>query len=165
VVSLRSGQVGEQENIWSPQINIGASVLIPDGYVPDLNVRMSLYRRLGDLEDAQAIEAFAVELIDRFGPLPEEVDTLLKIVGIKQLCRAAHVEKLEAGPKGATLTSRNNAFARPDALVHLITEHSGTMRVRPDQKLVIMRNWDTPEARIKGTKAILTQLVHLAEAA
>jgi transcription-repair coupling factor (superfamily II helicase) len=55
---------------WSPQINTGAAVLIPEEYVPDLNVRLALYRRLSDAEKAQDREALAAELIDRFGPLP-----------------------------------------------------------------------------------------------
>ena len=161
VASLREGGGDEQEDVWSPQINVGASVLIPEDYVPDLNVRMSLYRRLGELTDKPAIEAFAVELIDRFGSLPAEVETLLKVVAIKALCRFTHIEKIDTGPKGAVLGFRNNAFANPGALIRLITEHSGTMKVRPDQKLVIMRNWETPEARIKGTEALLTQLARL----
>ena len=68
-----------------------------------------------------SIERFAAELIDRFGPLPDEVQHLLKIVAIKQLCRVAQVEKIDAGPKGGTITFRNNAFpnaARPDAAHH-----------------------------------------------
>jgi transcription-repair coupling factor (superfamily II helicase) len=164
VASLRAGGEEQSEEMWSPQINIGASVLIPEDYVPDLNVRMALYRRLGDLEDKKGIENFAIELIDRFGSLPPEVETLLKVVAIKQLCRTAHVEKIDAGPKGAIVSFRNNAFPNPGKLISLITEHSGTMKVRPDQKLVVMRKWDTPEARIKGTEAMLTQLARLAEA-
>ena len=105
VASMRAGRADEEiADAWSPQINLGAAVLIPEGYVPDLNVRMALYRRLAELEDSHEIESFAAELIDRFGPLPEEVEHLLKIVAIKHLCRVAMVEKIEAGPKGATIS-------------------------------------------------------------
>ena len=62
---------------------------------------------------ARDIDRFAAELIDRFGPLPEEVQHLLEIVAIKHLCRAAMVEKIEAGPKGAILTFRNQTFPNP----------------------------------------------------
>src|SRR5262249_21134695 len=137
VASLRTGDGVESDEVWSPQISVGASVLIPDGYVPDLNVRMALYRRLGELEDRAAIDAFAAELIDRFGRLPEEVKTLLKVVAIKQLCRAAGVEKIEVGPKGATISFRNNAFANPSGLIGHITSRAAFMKVRPDQKLVV----------------------------
>jgi transcription-repair coupling factor (superfamily II helicase) len=165
VSQMRSGE-GEAEiaDQWSPQINIGASVLIPETYVPDLNVRMALYRRLAGIETRDDIERFAAELIDRFGPLPEEVRHLFEIVAIKQLCRAASVEKVEAGPKGGTIAFRNNVFANPLALVRFIGAQHGTMKVRPDQKIVVSRDWPTPEARLKGVQAVLSQLVKLAEA-
>ena len=57
----------ETEESWSPQINAGISVLIPDSYIPDLDVRMGLYRRLSSLGDSLAIDALAAEIIDRFG--------------------------------------------------------------------------------------------------
>ena len=87
--------------------------MIPESYVADLQLRLGLYRRLADLDDQPAIEAFAAELIDRFGPLPEEVEHLLKIVAIKALCRRANVEKVDAGPKGAVIAFRDNSFADP----------------------------------------------------
>jgi transcription-repair coupling factor (superfamily II helicase) len=166
VAALRAGRGGEDiADAWSPTISLGAAVLIPDSYVPDLNVRMALYRRLAELKDSREIDSFAAELIDRFGSLPVEVEHLLKVVAIKHLCQLAMVEKIEAGPKGATIHFRNNAFANARGLIRLITEHSGTMRVRPDQTLVVIRDWPTPESRLDGAKALLSQLSRLAEAA
>jgi transcription-repair coupling factor (superfamily II helicase) len=166
VAQLRAGVTDtEAPDQWSPQINIGTSVLIPEAYVSDLNVRMALYRRLATLEDTSDVERFAAELIDRFGALPEEVQHLLEIVAIKHLCRAAMVEKIEAGPKGAILTFRNQTFPNPGALVRLIHAHPSVMKVRPDQKVVVSRDWPTPEARLKGARAVLNQLAQLAEAA
>jgi len=165
VSQMRAGEMAEIADQWSPQINIGASVLIPEAYVPDLNVRMALYRRLAGIETREDIERFAAELIDRFGPLPEEVHHLFEIVAIKQLCRAASVEKVEAGPKGGTIAFRHNSFANPIALVRFINEHSRVMKVRPDQKIVISRDWPTPEARLKGMQAVLTQLAKMAKTA
>ena len=97
-------------------------VMIPEHYVPDLQVRMQLYRRLGDLTDTREIDAVGAELIDRFGPLPEEVEALLKVMLVKALCRAANVEKVEAGPKGAVVTLRNNEFPNPAGLVALVSD-------------------------------------------
>ena len=166
VAQLRSGATDtEAPDQWSPQINIGTSVLIPEEYVSDLNVRMALYRRLASLENRADIDRFAAELIDRFGPLPEEVKHLLEIVAIKHLCRAAMVEKIEAGPKGAILTFRNRTFPNPAALVRLINSHPSVMKVRPDQKVVIVRDWPSPESRLKGAQSLLGQLAELAEAA
>ena len=165
VSQLRSGAGEEIPDQWSPTINIGAAVLIPESYVSDLNVRMALYRRLADLEDQAEIERFAAELIDRFGPLPEEVKHLLEIVAIKRLCRIALVEKIEAGPKGATLTFRGGQFPNPAGLVRLIAEHQSTMKVRPDQKVVIARDWPEPLQRLKGAQNLLGQLARIAQAA
>ena len=164
VSSMREGGDAEVTDQWSPTINVGASVMIPEDYVADLNVRMSLYRRLAGIETATDIDRFAAELIDRFGPLPDEVRHLFEIVTIKQLAKQAGVEKIDAGPKGGTVAFRGNCFANPMKLIQFINQHSGTMKVRPDQKIVVTRDWPTPESRLAGAKALLTQLAKLAAA-
>jgi transcription-repair coupling factor (superfamily II helicase) len=157
------GLVREEE--WSPQITIGTPVLIPENYVADLSVRLGLYRRIAGLANRRESEAFAAELIDRFGPLPGEVENLLQIIAIKRACRQAGVERLEAGPKGAVVTLRGNRFANPAGLVELIQKNAGTLRLRPDQKLVYLRNWDDEAARLKGVAGLLQTLVKIARAA
>jgi len=150
---------------WSPQITIGTPVLIPEDYVTDLSVRLGLYRRIAALADRRESEAFAAELIDRFGPLPPEVENLLQIIAIKRACREAGVERVEAGPKGAVIALRGNRFANPAGLVELIQSQSGRLRLRPDQKLVYLRDWDSEAARIKGVTGLMQTLVKLARAA
>ena len=166
VASLRTGEADyEDKNEWSPQIALGMPVMIPEHYVPDLQVRMQLYRRLGDLADAREIDSAGAELIDRFGPLPAEVEALLKIILIKALCRTANVEKVEAGPKGAVVTLRHNEFPDPAGLVRLVSDPAMYARLKPDQKLVFSRDWPTPDARLKGTAAILSRMARLAQPA
>jgi transcription-repair coupling factor (superfamily II helicase) len=111
------------------------------------------------------IDAFGAELVDRFGPLPPEVDHLLKVVAIKALCRRANVEKIEAGPKGAVVTLRDNTFANPEALVAYIRDQGPSARVRPDMKVVFFEDWERPEDRLKGAARILRGLVRIAEPA
>ena len=165
VAAMRGGGAEEdEEGRWSPQINVGTPVLIPDNFVPDLDARMALYRRLSDVETRAEIDGFGAELIDRFGKLPEEVEFLLKIVEIKGMCRAANVEKIEAGPKGIVLTFRDNTFANPAALVEIINDERGKAKLRPDHKLVFKRDWDTPEERLAGTYALMQKLAELAGA-
>jgi len=137
-------------------------VLIPESYVEDLQVRLGLYRRLADLHDQQSVDGFGAELRDRFGPLPEEVNHLLAIVSIKLLCRAANVQSVDAGPKGAVMGFRGDAFANPAALVQWITSQGASAKLRPDMKLVVMRNWDSAEDRLKGTRQLMQTLVKLA---
>jgi transcription-repair coupling factor (superfamily II helicase) len=146
---------------WSPQINTGAPVLIPEDYVKDLGTRLALYRRIGDFKDRAEIDSFAVELVDRFGPLPPEAENLLDVVNIKVLCRKANIEKVDAGPKGAVIALRNNTFANPGALVNFIAASAGTVKLRPDQKMVFTRPWETPSSRVKGLQTILTMIVGL----
>lgn len=161
------GQVAEEEagETWSPTINLGKAVLIPESYVQDLNVRLSLYRRLSSLEEERDIEGFGAELIDRFGPLPEEVETLLQIVAIKRLCRLASVEKIDAGPKGATIQFRANTFPNPQKLIQWIARNPSLAKVRPDQKMVLMRDWADAGRRLKGAHEILETLAGLAKTA
>jgi transcription-repair coupling factor (superfamily II helicase) len=165
VTSLKAGVSAPVADKWSPQITIGTPVMIPESYVADLPVRLALYRRLAEIEDEREIEAFGAELVDRFGPLPEEVEHLLQVVAIKSLCRQANVEKIETGPKGALVTFRDNTFANPDRLVAFIGDLGPAARVRPDMKVVFFDDWEDPEARLRGTAAILRNLVTLAQPA
>jgi transcription-repair coupling factor (superfamily II helicase) len=164
VMSLKAGIKEPVADRWSPQITIGMPVLIPDEYVADLSVRLSLYRRLAEVEDEREIDAFAAEMVDRFGPMPEEAEHLLKIVAIKALCRKANVEKVDTGPKGAVLSLRDNTFANPEALLRFIAGHDNA-KVRPDMKVVFFDDWERPEDRLAGTAAILRDLVKIAQPA
>jgi transcription-repair coupling factor (superfamily II helicase) len=164
VSMMKAGHVDETvEDRWSPQITVGTPILIPETYVEDLSVRLSLYRRLGDLETDEAIEALAAEMIDRFGPLPEEVKHLVRVASIKALCRRANVGRVEAGPRGIVLSFRDQKFANPQGLVRYLSEQGSLAKVRPDQKVVFVRDWPRPEDRLKGTGVILTNLVRIAE--
>jgi len=163
VAAARAGGAGEvADERWTPQINLGMSVLIPENYVADLNVRLGLYRRLADVMEGDEIETIAAEMIDRFGLLPPEVENLLQTVAIKQLCRKAGIERIDAGDKGGVIAFHKNQFAKPDRLIHWITKQSGTVKVRPDQKLVIMRAWDDMPQRLQGVKKILDELADMA---
>jgi transcription-repair coupling factor (superfamily II helicase) len=163
VSALKAGVEEPAEDQWSPTIAIGTPVMIPESYVEDLQLRLGLYRRLATFETDAEIDAFGAELVDRFGPLPDEVKQLLKIMSIKVLCRRANVEKVEAGPKGVTLAFRDNSFANPAALVAYVTEQGSFAKVRPDMKIVLVRELDEIEGRLKATAGILRNLVRLAE--
>ena len=166
VAELRAekGRKRIDDRDWTPSIGLGLPVLIPETYVRDLPVRLGLYRRIGALHDDAETEAMAAELVDRFGRLPEEVENLLQVVTLKRLCRAAGVEKLDAGPKGMVLSFRGNKFRNPSGLVSWVTSKGGLIRLRPDHKLAIVRDMSVPE-RMKLARDVAANLNRLVEQA
>jgi transcription-repair coupling factor (superfamily II helicase) len=150
-----------EERDWTPNINLGLPVLIPENYVSDLPVRLGLYRRIGGLQSDAESEALAVELVDRFGKLPAEVENLLETVALKRACREAGVEKLDAGPKGMVISFRKNEFNNPGGLIAWIASRGGTLKVRPDQKLVVARDMNVDQ-RVGIARDVLGNLMRLA---
>ncbi|MHB1302794.1 MAG: transcription-repair coupling factor [Acidiphilium sp.] len=142
---------------WTPNISLGLPVLIPETYVADLPVRLGLYRRIGALGTDAESEALAAELVDRFGPMPQEVENLLATVSLKRACRAVGVEKLEAGPKGMVVSFRGNEFANPAGLIAWLATRVGVLRLRPDHKLVLAREMDV-NARLAAAREIIANL-------
>ena len=160
IARIRSGElegVVDDDGQWAPQINLGVPVLIPENYVPDLDVRLGLYRRLSELTTKVELEGFAAELIDRFGTLPREVNTLMLVVRIKAMCKRAGISKLDGGPKGATIQFHNDKFASPEGLVKFIQDQRGLAKVK-DNKIVVQRDWKTDADKIKGGFAIARDL-------
>jgi transcription-repair coupling factor (superfamily II helicase) len=167
VADIKAGQGrdgGASERDWTPQINLGLPVLIPETYVADLPVRLGLYRRIGGLASDGETDAMGAELADRFGPVPTEVENLLQVVTIKRLCREAGVEKLDAGPKGIVLSFRGNSFVNPAGLVAWMTSQKCAVKLRPDHKLALLREMDLA-ARVKAARELLGALAKVARKA
>ncbi|MCX7300068.1 MAG: transcription-repair coupling factor [Rhodobacterales bacterium] len=159
IARIKSGQSEGivDDGHWAPQINLGVPVLIPEEYVPDLDVRLGLYRRLSNLSTKVELEGFAAELIDRFGPLPKEVNTLMLVVRIKAMCKRAGIAALDGGPKGVTIRFHNDKFASPKVLVDFIASQKGEAKVK-DNKIVIRQDWSTDADKIRGSFAIARDL-------
>ncbi|MDG6093953.1 transcription-repair coupling factor [Acetobacter sp. AN02] len=159
------GRERAEDREWTPNIILGLPVLIPETYVRDLPVRLSLYRRIGALASDAEMEAMEAELIDRFGGLPDEAKNLLEVVAIKRLCKEAGVERLEAGPKGMVLQFRNGIFRNPEGLIRWMGKwKEGTIRVRPDQKLAILGDLENAH-RIGLAKKVTSALAQLSRRA
>ncbi len=152
----------ESDDQWSPEINLGVPVLIPETYVPDLGVRLGLYRRLSGLQSKVDVEGFAAELIDRFGKLPKEVNMLLWIVRIKYMCRRAGIARMDAGPLGATIQFHKDRFANPAGLVAFANTQKNQVRLR-DTKVILRRDWNKSADRIRGAFTTARDLAALAE--
>ena len=166
IMRLRSGVVADEQTPqvqdWAPQITTGIPIMIPETYVRDLGVRLGLYKRIGEISDDGGIADMREELIDRFGPIPSEVDNLLKTVEIKLLCRIANIEKIDAGAKGILIAFRNNVFSHPDKLLEFIQMSFGVIKVRPDQRLFIEKNLESYDVRVETIKNYVKKLSQLA---
>jgi transcription-repair coupling factor (superfamily II helicase) len=163
IVELKAGGVPQRDE-FTPQISVDAPIMIPEAYVPDLDLRMGLYRRLGELEDRAAIDAFAAELIDRFGSLPEETANLMKIVEVKLNLKQAMVAKLDIGAKGAVITFADGGFPDLAGLLGYIERLKGSGKLRPDSKMTVSRDWPNADARLNGALQLARGLARVAAA-
>ncbi len=150
IMDAKAGGLATRRRDFSPQISVDAAVMIPEDYVPDLDLRMGLYRRLNELEDAGAIEAFAAEMIDRFGPLPEATENLVRVIEIKLNAKQACIAKMDVGPKGALVAFHDDRPPDVDGLLAYVAKLGDIAKLRPDGKFVLTRSWPDPKARLQG---------------
>ena len=150
ILDARAGGLAKRPRDFSPQITVDAPILIPEEYVPDLDLRMGLYRRLNELEDRTELDAFAAEMIDRFGKLPDATDNLVKVIEIKLNAKTACVAKMDIGPKGALVSFHDNKPPNIPGLLAYVDKLGGIAKLRPDSKLALTRNWGDPAARLHG---------------
>jgi transcription-repair coupling factor (superfamily II helicase) len=150
--AAKAGEIGlaRQRSALSPQLTVDAPIMIPEDYVPDLAVRMALYRRLNDAEDAQEVESLSAEMIDRFGPLPAPTANLVKLIQIKRQAIEANIAKIDVGAKGTLVAFHNDRFPDPAGLIAYAERLTGTIKLRPDSKIAVTRAWGNPEARLNG---------------
>ncbi|MBB3693466.1 transcription-repair coupling factor [Sphingomonas sp. BK580] len=150
IMEAKAGGLRERQRDFSPQISVDAPILIPEEYVPDLDLRMGLYRRLNEIDEVAGLESFAAEMIDRFGALPEATDNLVKVMEIKLNARTACVAKLDVGPKGALVTFHDDKPPNVPGLLAYVDRLGGVAKLRPDSKLALSRAWGDPKARLHG---------------
>ncbi len=152
ILAAKAGEMGlaRERHSLSPQITVDAPIMIPEDYVPDLTVRMALYRRLNDAEDQADIESLSAEMIDRFGPLPQPTANLIKLIAIKRQAILANISKIDVGAKGSLVSFHNDSFPDPLGLIAYAERLQGTIKLRPDSKLAVTRAWSDPAARLNG---------------
>jgi len=162
ILAAKAGEIGleKERSRLSPQITVDAPIMIPEDYVPDLAVRMALYRRLTDADDQQEIESLSAEMIDRFGPLPAPTANLVRLIEIKRQAIEANIAKIDVGAKGTLVTFHEDRFPDPAGLISYVQRLEGTVKLRPDNRLVVNRAWGDPKARLNGlfqlTKGLAT---------
>ena len=156
-----NGEPETEKLDWSPTISLGINVLIPEAYVADLSVRLSLYRRIGALSSHDDINQMSAELVDRFGALPDTVKNLLEIVELKHLCRQANILKIDAGPKGFALSFKDNQFLAPDRLIGWIAAQGDSVQLRSDHKVIIKLESSVVSGRARQAHNIVSDIAGL----
>jgi transcription-repair coupling factor (superfamily II helicase) len=157
-----SAGLAAETDAMSPQISVGVSIMIPESYVPDLNLRMALYRRLSDLRSRSELDSFAAELVDRFGALPQDLNNLIQVIEIKQQCRAANIQKIDAGPRGCTISFFEDRFANVAGLVAFLQKNESVAKLRPGNKLVLVQSWSEPQRRLASLLRVVRSLAKIA---
>ena len=164
MAQLKAGIEEPAEEQWSPTIAVGAPVMIPESYVADLQLRLGLYRRLSTFETDQRDR----RLPGRAGR-PLRAACRRRSISFSRswrsrCCAAAPMSRRSmAGPKGIIVSFRDNSFANPTGLISYVTEQASFAKVRPDMKIVFIRDVETPDERIKASTTILRSLVRIAE--
>lgn len=153
----------------SPQITVDAPIMIPEDYVPDLAVRMALYRRLNQAHDKAEIESLAAEMIDRFGDLPAPTQNLVRLIEIKHQAILANIAKIDVGARGTLVSFHKDDFPDGPGLIAYVDKlnqnREGTAKLRPDMKLVINRAWGDPQSRLNGLFQLTKGLSRIARKA
>ena len=159
---LKNTDQSNISNQWSPKISLPLSVLIPEDYISDLTIRMEIYKRLSSISIEKEIDEIAAELIDRFGKLPQEVETLIDTIDLKNLCKKTNIEKIDCGKNGFSIGFRDNIFQNPTGLVEYINIRKEYISIRQDQRLFVKFSDDNLSI-ISYIKSLILDLLKIIE--
>jgi len=140
IEKIKHQETDDDEKDFSPQVNLGLSVLIPENYVSDINAKMELYRRIAHLENEEEAYKLMSELEDRYGKIPAQVENLVEIINLKNKCKKLNIEKFDVGPKAMVISFFNNEFSNPESLMQYVLSNNLNTKIRPDHKLVFSIN-------------------------
>ncbi len=160
VASLRRGGTAEIDLSARAdcEVNINIPALIPEHYVPDVHTRLQLYKRLAGAADAAALREFQVELIDRFGLLPEEVRHLVRVTALRQRGTALGILRIEAGAEGGLLEFAQHTHADPLAIVQLVQRQADRYQLRGATILRFTEKALAAEQRLAAVETLLDRL-------
>lgn len=156
IKELKGEEVKEQ---ITPEIRLPVEAFIPDNYVADDTQRLMLYKRLSILGEEKEIEDVALELQDRFGPVPQQVLNLLEVIRLKTWLKACSVQRFEFKDNRAVLTFSEEDGVSPEKLVTLIKKANGRYRLTPDMQLAFSPETHDWKGVVEETRSILGELV------
>jgi transcription-repair coupling factor (superfamily II helicase) len=140
------------------EIELHVPALIPETYLADVQTRLTLYKRIASARDSAGLRELQVEMIDRFGLLPEPTRNLFAVAELRLLAERVGVSRLDYGPQGGRAEFLERARADPDALIRLLQEGRGTLRMDGPRVLRILDQQGDAGARFQATRALLERL-------
>jgi len=140
------------------EVNLHAPALLPDDYVPDVHLRLILYKRIASTRSADELDELRIELIDRFGLLPPAATTLLTAAGIRQRAATLDIDKIDVAETGGYLQFAEDAAVDPVALVRLVQSDSRRYRMRGAHRLQFEGDFAELEDRVEGLRSLLDTL-------
>jgi transcription-repair coupling factor (superfamily II helicase) len=158
--SIKALKVGRSPDLdrpldHGPEIDLQCPALIPDDYLPDVHSRLILYKRIASANSSEELRELQVEMIDRFGLLPEPVKTLFCITGLKLLAMPIGIRKIEASPKGGRIVFDTNPKINLEKLIGLIQSQAKTYKLEGQDKLRFAKEMADVETRIREVETLL----------
>ncbi|MGI9221008.1 MAG: transcription-repair coupling factor [Woeseiaceae bacterium] len=160
VASLKSGDEPDLESPLNAglEINLHVPAMLPDDYVPDVHLRLILYKRISSCENAAELRELQVELIDRFGLLPEPAKNLIRIAAIKRAARELGIEKIDAADKGGFLIFGAKSDIDPVALVQLVQNSHTKYKLQGSHRLQFRGEFDDIDKRFVAVEGLVKRL-------
>lgn len=141
------------------EVNMHLPALIPDDYLPDVNMRLTLYKRLADCKTPSHLHELQVEMIDRFGLLPEPAKVLFQLAELKQIGEKLGLKKIEAGPNGGRLQFTSTTPVEPITIIKMVQKEPDTFRLQSNDQLSFTMPMDDAKQRFETVNNILGRLL------
>ena len=160
VEALKSGRepVLDKPVGFDAEVDLHLPAFIPEDYLPDVQARLTLYKRIASAADEAALNELQVEMIDRFGLLPAQVKNLFRLAALRQKARALGVVKVEAGSGGGRLEFQDQPNVDPLRIIELLQSQPRVYKLDGQTKLRFNQQLEDPETRLQVVDALLTRL-------
>ena len=161
--AVESLRAGEEPNLEGPlntgaEINLHMPALLPDDYVPDVHLRLILYKRISSAKTAGDLRELQVEMIDRFGLLPEATRNFMRIAALRQTAATLGIEKIDAADGGGYIVFGPQSHIDPVALVQLVQNDSRVYKLQGSHRLQFRQDLGDLEKRFRSVEKLLAQL-------
>jgi transcription-repair coupling factor (superfamily II helicase) len=161
--AVKSIRKGEQPNLdqplgGGPEINLRVPALIPDAYLPDVHTRLILYKRIASAVDEDGLKELQVEMIDRFGLLPEPAKNLVRLTLLKLQADKLGIKKIDAGPQGGRIEFANDTCVEPITLIKLIQSQPTRYKFEGATQFKFQIPMERPEERFNILESLLERL-------